>query len=69
VWCSGGVADDHFGVLFFLQVPPSTHNILFPSAAAAVPYIIRARQCLVMHTVGRMQVSFIFISIIAAYAF
>jgi EXS family len=36
-------------------VPPSTHNILIPSAFAAVPYVIRWRQCMVMHTVGRMK--------------
>lgn len=36
-------------------VPSSTHNILIPSACAAVPYLIRARQCLVMHTVGRLK--------------
>lgn len=42
--------------LYMVQVPSSAHNILIPSACAAVPYIIRARQCLVMHTVGRLQV-------------
>lgn len=36
-------------------VPPSTHNIIIPSACAMVPYLIRARQCLVMYTVGRMK--------------
>ncbi|CAB9519087.1 Xenotropic and polytropic retrovirus receptor 1 [Seminavis robusta] len=36
-------------------VPPSIHNIVIPSACAAVPYLIRARQCLVMHTVGKLQ--------------
>ena len=38
-------------------VPPSAHNILIPSACAAIPYIIRARQCLIMYTVGRIKVS------------
>ena len=36
-------------------VPASAHNILIPSAFAAVPYIIRARQCLIMYSVGRIQ--------------
>lgn len=36
-------------------VPPATHNILIPSVCAALPYLIRARQCLIMHTVGRLQ--------------
>jgi EXS family len=36
-------------------VPPSPHNIVIPSACAAMPYLIRARQCLVMHTVGRLK--------------
>ncbi|KAG7358381.1 EXS family protein [Nitzschia inconspicua] len=36
-------------------VPAAAHNIILPSLCAAVPYIIRARQCLIMHTVGRLQ--------------
>jgi hypothetical protein len=36
-------------------VPAAAHNIILPSLCAAVPYVIRARQCLIMHTVGRMQ--------------
>jgi hypothetical protein len=36
-------------------VPPEMHNILIPSACAAVPYFIRARQCLVMYSVGRIK--------------
>lgn len=36
-------------------VPPGVDNIILPSALAAVPYIIRARQCLIMYTVGRLQ--------------
>lgn len=36
-------------------VPPSTHNIIIPSACAAVPYLIRARQCLIMLTIGRRK--------------
>jgi hypothetical protein len=37
-------------------VPPSMHNILIPSACAAVPYFIRARQCLIMHSIGKLKV-------------
>jgi hypothetical protein len=36
-------------------VPAAAHNIILPSMCAAVPYVIRARQCLIMHTVGRIQ--------------
>lgn len=36
-------------------VPPATHNIIIPSLCAAVPYLIRARQCWVMLTIGRMK--------------
>lgn len=36
-------------------VPASAHTILIPSAFAALPYIIRARQCIIMHTVGRIK--------------
>ena len=38
-------------------VPASAHSIMIPSACAALPYIIRARQCMVMHTVGSLKVS------------
>lgn len=38
-------------------VPKSAHSILIPSFFAAVPYLIRARQCLVMYSVGRIKVS------------
>jgi hypothetical protein len=40
-------------------VPASTHSIVIPSLAAALPYLIRARQCIIMHTVGRFKVSLI----------
>jgi hypothetical protein len=56
-----------WGMLFHLAshfpepVPASTHAIMIPSFCAAIPYIIRARQCLIMHTVGRIKVSFFFI--------
>ena len=52
-----------WGMLFHMAthyphpVPASAHNILIPSACAAIPYLIRARQCLVMYTVGRLQQS------------
>ena len=36
-------------------VPAAAHNIILPSLCAAVPYMIRARQCLIMHTVGRLK--------------
>jgi EXS family len=37
------------------SVPKSVWHILIPSAAAAVPYIIRARQCLVMWSVTSLK--------------
>mmetsp|Transcript_23289 Transcript_23289/g.54901 ORF Transcript_23289/g.54901 Transcript_23289/m.54901 type:complete len:565 (-) Transcript_23289:408-2102(-) len=36
-------------------VPAATHNIVVPSLCAALPYLIRARQCLIMHRVGKLQ--------------
>mmetsp|Transcript_8950 Transcript_8950/g.13051 ORF Transcript_8950/g.13051 Transcript_8950/m.13051 type:complete len:523 (+) Transcript_8950:102-1670(+) len=36
-------------------VPSSTHSIIIPSLCASLPYIIRARQCLIMHTVGKIK--------------
>jgi hypothetical protein len=36
-------------------VPPSAHNIVIPSLCAAVPYLIRARQCWVMLKIGKMK--------------
>jgi hypothetical protein len=47
----------HMALHFPEPVPPALHNILIPSAFAAVPYLIRARQCLIMHTVGKLKVS------------
>lgn len=32
----------------------ATHNIVIPSLCAALPYVIRARQCLIMRTVARV---------------
>lgn len=51
-----------WGVLWHLAshfpepVPPSAHSILIPSFCAGIPYLIRARQCLIMHTVGKIKV-------------
>ncbi|KAL7536171.1 hypothetical protein ACHAWF_005392 [Thalassiosira exigua] len=36
-------------------VPMELHSIAIPSMAASLPYLIRARQCLVMHSVGTMK--------------
>lgn len=36
-------------------VPAATHNILIPSAFAAVPFLIRARQCLLMYSIGKLK--------------
>lgn len=36
-------------------VPVSVHSILIPSAFAALPYLIRARQCIVMYYVGKFS--------------
>lgn len=50
-----------WGMLFHMAthypdpVPASAHNILIPSACAAVPYLIRARQCLVMYSYTRIK--------------
>ena len=38
-------------------VPTELHSILIPSVVASLPYLIRARQCLVMYTIGYMKVS------------
>lgn len=51
-----------WGMLFHMAahypdpVPKELDTILIPSFCAAIPYIIRARQCLIMHTVGRIKV-------------
>mmetsp|Transcript_18333 Transcript_18333/g.27629 ORF Transcript_18333/g.27629 Transcript_18333/m.27629 type:complete len:476 (-) Transcript_18333:2780-4207(-) len=36
-------------------VPMELHSIIIPSVAASLPYFIRARQCLVMYTIGAMK--------------
>jgi hypothetical protein len=45
----------HQAIHYPHPVPAATHNIVVPSLCAALPYLIRARQCLVMHTVGRLK--------------
>lgn len=45
----------HQAVYYPDPVPMSYVHILLPSFFAAIPFIIRARQCLIMHTVGRLQ--------------
>ena len=37
-------------------VPMDFHSIVIPSVVASLPYLIRARQCLVMYTIGFMKV-------------
>ena len=37
------------------RVPVELHSIIIPSVAASLPYFIRARQCLVMYTIGSMK--------------
>jgi hypothetical protein len=50
-----------WGMLFHMAthypdpVPASAYNILIPSACAAVPYLVRARQCLVMYSHSRIK--------------
>lgn len=36
-------------------VPPSFHAIVIPSLCASLPYLCRARQCLIMYEVGRLK--------------
>jgi EXS family len=45
----------HMAAYYPRPVPKSVWHILIPSAAAAVPYIIRARQCLVMWSVTSLK--------------
>ena len=50
-----------WGMLFHMlshyphPVPPSTYSILIPTACAAVPFLIRARQCIVMWSYCKLQ--------------
>lgn len=45
----------HMAAHYPEPVPPNAHNIIIPSVCAAIPYIIRARQCLLMLSIGRMK--------------
>ena len=45
----------HLAFHFPHPVPEDMHTIVIPSIAASFPYLIRARQCIVMHTIGTMQ--------------
>jgi len=45
----------HMALHYPDPVPPNLHNILIPSFCAAIPYLIRARQCLVMFFIGKQK--------------
>jgi hypothetical protein len=45
----------HMAAYYPQPVPISAYNILIPSAFAAVPFLIRARQCMVMWTVTSIK--------------
>jgi EXS family len=45
----------HMAYYFPNPVPISSYNILIPSAFASVPYLIRARQCLVMYSITSIK--------------
>jgi hypothetical protein len=45
----------HMAMYYPRPVPISTYHILIPSTFAAVPFIIRARQCIVMWYVTSMK--------------
>lgn len=36
-------------------VPQAAHNIIVPSMFAAVPFLIRARQCILMYSIGKLK--------------
>lgn len=56
--CSMSKVFFDWGMLWILAshypspVPPSLETIIVPSCFAAMPYLIRARQCLIMYNVG-----------------
>lgn len=54
VFFDWGMLWEH-SIYFPNPVPQSTRSILVPSACAAVPFFIRARQCQIMYTVGRIK--------------
>ncbi|EEC48547.1 predicted protein [Phaeodactylum tricornutum CCAP 1055/1] len=45
----------HMASHYPYPVPKDIHHIVIPSVFAAIPFLIRARQCLVMYTVGRLR--------------
>jgi EXS family len=45
----------HMAVHYPNRVPKSLESILIPSFCAAIPYLIRARQCIVMYIVGQLK--------------
>jgi hypothetical protein len=45
----------HMAVHYPNRVPKSLESILIPSFCAAIPYLIRARQCILMYNVGRLK--------------
>jgi hypothetical protein len=45
----------HMATFYPNPVPKSLWSIFIPSFCAAIPYLIRARQCLIMYTVGRIK--------------
>jgi len=59
--CSMSKVFFDWGMLWLLvsyypqPVPPSAQSIVIPSCFAALPYVIRARQCLIMYNIGRMK--------------
>jgi hypothetical protein len=50
-----------WGMLFHMAshyphpVPKEIESIIIPSLCAAIPFLIRARQCMIMYTVGRLK--------------
>lgn len=56
--CSMSKVFFDWGMLWLLAshyphpIPPSAKSIIIPSCFAALPYLIRARQCLIMYNVG-----------------
>ena len=45
----------HLALHYPNPVPIDLEYIVIPSIAASIPYLIRARQCLVMHSIGKMK--------------
>ena len=45
----------HLALHYPNPVPMDLEYIVIPSIAASIPYLIRARQCIVMHSIGKMK--------------